>query len=207
MGLEIKVCGNTNPKNLREVCNLTPDYVGFIFYDKSKRFVQNTNAVGKNASCKAKRVGVFVNAGASYIMQVVDEFELDIIQLHGDETPNFCQEMNEIRPVFKAFQINLNFNYNNLTRYKSACNKFLFDTASSMYGGSGKKFDWQLLSKYKLDIPFLLSGGVGPEDLPNIKAIRHPMFSGIDLNSRFETTLGMKDIVSLSTFINNIRKL
>ncbi len=207
MKLEIKVCGNNNPKNLRGVCDLKPDYIVFIFYDKSKRFVQNTNAVGKNGSCKAKRVGVFVNASASYIMQVVNKFELDIIQLHGDESSDFCQEMSEIRPVFKAFQINSNFNYGILTHYKSACNKFLFDTASNMYGGSGKKFDWQLLDKYKLDIPFLLSGGIGPEDLPNIKVISHPMFSGIDLNSRFETTPGVKDIARLSTFINNIRKL
>ena len=207
MKLEIKVCGNTEAKNLSDVCKLQPDFVGFIFYEKSKRFVQHQDAIAKNPKCKAKRVGVFVNATLAYIEQVVRDSELDIIQLHGDETPEFCQKVSAIKPVFKAFQINNNFNFNKLSYYKSACNKFLFDTSSKTYGGSGKKFDWQLLNQYKSDLPFILSGGIGTEDLEKLQKIDHPMFSGIDLNSRFELAPGIKDIPKLTSFINNIRTL
>jgi len=207
MKLEIKVCGNTEGENLKKVCNLQPDYVGFIFYNKSKRFVESPESVARVEGCKAKRVGVFVNASTDYIKRRVEDFELDIIQLHGDELPEFCQKVNSIRPVFKAFQINDNFTFNNLSNYKSECNKFLFDTSSKMYGGSGKKFDWQLLDRYKSDLPFILSGGIGTEDLEKLQKIDHPMFSGIDLNSRFELVPGIKDIPKLTSFINNIRTL
>ncbi len=207
MYLEIKVCGNTEAENLRKVCNLQPDYVGFIFYNKSKRFVGSPESVARVEGCKAKRVGVFVNASIDYIKRRAEDFELDIIQLHGDETTSFCQKVSKIRPVFKAFQINNNFNFNKLSNYKSACNKFLFDTSSKMYGGSGKKFDWQLLDEYKSDLPFILSGGIGSDDLERLQEINHPMFSGIDLNSRFEVSPGIKDIPTLTSFINNIRTL
>ncbi len=207
MKLEIKVCGNTQLKNLKEVCDLQPDYVGFIFYNKSKRFVESPESVARVEGCKTKRVGVFVNATEQLISIKIQEFQLDIIQLHGDETPEFCQKVSAIKPVFKAFQINNNFNFNKLSYYKSACNKFLFDTSSKTYGGSGKKFDWQLLNQYKSDLPFILSGGIGAEDLEKLQKIDHPMFSGIDLNSRFELAPGIKDIPKLTSFINNIRTL
>ncbi len=161
MKLEIKVCGNSQLENFKAVCELQPDYVGFIFYDKSKRFVEDPKDVAKIMTCNAKRVGVFVNATAQFINDKIKEFQLDIIQLHGDETASFCQKVSDIRPVFKAFQINENFKFNKLNNYKSACNRFLFDTRSNMYGGSGKKFDWQLLNQYKSDLPFILSGGIG----------------------------------------------
>ncbi len=205
MNLKIKVCGNAQLENFKEVSNLQPDYVGFIFYNKSKRFVESPASVTRIEGCKAKRVGVFVNASADYIKRRAEDFELDIIQLHGDESPEFCQKINSVRPLFKAFQINNNFNFNSLNNYKSVCNKFLFDTSSKMYGGSGKKFDWTILDRYNLTKPFLLSGGISVNDADEIKKINHPMLSGLDINSRFEIEPGIKNIETLSTFINKIR--
>ncbi len=203
--LEIKVCGNTEGLNLAKVCKLQPDYVGFIFYHKSKRFVKNPTFVSKVEGCKAKRVGVFVNANLDYIQRKTNEFALDIIQLHGDETPDFCQNVSKIKPVIKAFQINNNFNFNVLNNYKSNSCKFLFDTSSKSYGGSGKKFNWSLLERYNLNKPFFLSGGISENDAEEIKKINNPMLLGIDVNSRFETEPGIKNIEMLSKFINKIR--
>ncbi|MCF6351787.1 MAG: phosphoribosylanthranilate isomerase [Cyclobacteriaceae bacterium] len=205
MRLEVKVCGNTEANNLQQVCNLNPDYVGFIFYAKSKRFVENPAFVAKVEGCKAKRVGVFVNASVRFIQDKVQTYKLDIVQLHGDETPSFCQNVSKIKPVFKAFQVNNNFNFDNLNNYKSVCSIFLFDTSYAAYGGSGKKFDWRLLNDYKLTKKFFLSGGIGPEDAEKIKKLNHPMLMGIDVNSRFETAPGIKNIEKISTFITKIR--
>ncbi len=207
MKLEIKVCGNTQTLNLKEVCNLQPDYVGLIFYAMSKRYVKFPEIVARVNGCKAKRVGVFVNESLENINQYVEYYALDVIQLHGDETAAFCQKVSKIKPIFKAFLINDKFNFNILNSYKSSCNKFLFDTSSKLYGGSGKKFDWQLLNAYKLNIPFILSGGIGPNDVENIKSIQHPMLNGIDLNSGFEIEPGVKNIGKLSAFIKNIRNV
>lgn len=205
MALEIKICGITNESNLKEVCSLNPDYVGFIFYSKSKRLVSNIGAIEKMEGCHAKRVGVFVNASEQEIIAKVHDFDLDIIQLHGDETPEFCTKINEIKPIFKAFQINNNFNYNKLKDYLSSTYKFLFDTASITYGGSGQQFDWSLLKDYKLNKPFILSGGITKNDADKIRSIQHPMLAGIDLNSKFEINPGVKDISKLDSFIKQIR--
>ena len=202
--LKIKVCGNREAENMKEVCKLKPEYVGFIFYKNSKRFVVSPDILQND--CSAKRVGVFVNATIEEIKSKVDLYDLDYIQLHGDETPDLKKKTNQIRPVFKAFQIDNNFNFNKLNYYLSACYMFLFDTTSKSYGGSGQKFDWRLLSKYKASVPFLLSGGIGPEDAVAIKALRHPMLAGIDVNSRFEDSPGVKNIELLSEFIKQIKE-
>ena len=203
--LHIKVCGNTQQQNLKEVCNLQPDFVGFIFYDKSKRYVDNLNELKQPLGANAKRVGVFVNASEKEIAQKVEAFDLDYIQLHGDETPVFCEKISSIKPIFKAFQIDNNFNFNILNSYLSSCYVFLFDTSSNQYGGSGKKFDWSLLNDYNLRKPFILSGGINENDVDIIKKLNHPAMMGIDLNSKFETSPGIKDITKLSTFLSNLR--
>ena len=204
--LQIKVCGNTRAQNLKAVCELQPEFIGFIFYDKSKRFVDIPLNVAQPKESKAKRVGVFVNATQKEIVQKVEAFDLDYIQLHGDETPEFCSKINKIKPVFKAFQINSNFNFNILNTYLSSCYVFLFDTSSNQYGGSGKKFDWSLLQDYNLDKPFILSGGINENDVDVIKNITHPKMVGIDLNSKFETGPGIKDIAKISNFLSNLRR-
>lgn len=206
MSLEIKVCGNTEFKNFSEVCNLNPEYVGFIFYPKSKRYVESPSLITKVESCKSKRVGVFVNATEQEIRDKVIEFNLDFIQLHGDETATLTAKINEFIPAFKTFQINNNFDFNILIPYLSTCYKFIFDTSSKDYGGSGKKFNWELLENYTLHKPFILSGGIEAEDVEKIRTLSHPMLSGIDLNSKFEISPGIKDIPKLSAFIKKIRK-
>lgn len=203
--LQIKVCGNTMSQNLAEVCNLQPDFIGFIFYDKSKRFVDNPLNITQPKGSKAKRVGVFVNATIQEIFQNIDKFKLDYIQLHGDESAEFCAKINRNKPVFKAFQVNNNFNFNILSNYLSSCYYFLFDTSSNKYGGSGKKFDWSLLKGYNLDKPFILSGGISEYDVDNIKNINHSKLIGIDLNSKFEISPGIKNIPKLSNFLSKIR--
>ncbi len=202
--LRVKICGNAEQENFIKVCNLQPYYVGFIFYEKSKRFVANPFKVKQPKGIKAKRVGVFVNSNVQEISSKVKEFNLDIIQLHGDETPEFCTKISKIKPVFKAFQINNNFNFNILTSYYSSCYYFLFDTSSNQYGGSGKKFNWSLLSNYKLEKPFILSGGIGEEDAEIIKKMNHPKMIGIDVNSKFEISPGVKNISKLSKFLNKL---
>jgi len=203
--LKVKVCGNTQSKNLKEVCNLQPDFIGFIFYDKSKRFVDSSDEIKQPLGVDAKRVGVFVNASEQEIVQKAEEFELDYIQLHGDETPEFCSKINQIKPVFKAFQVNNNFNFNILNIYLSSCYAFLFDTSSNQHGGSGKKFDWGLLQDYTLEKKFMLSGGINENDAEIINNIDHPKMMGIDLNSKFETRPGIKDITKLFNFLIQLR--
>lgn len=205
MALEVKICGITNENNLKEVCALHPDYIGFIFYSKSKRLVSTIGAIEKKEGCTAKRVGVFVNANEEEIRAKVRDLNLDIIQLHGDETPEFCTKISRIKPIFKAFQINDSFDYNNLKIYLSSTYKFLFDTASNSYGGSGKKFNWVHLKGYKWNKPFILSGGIGENDAEEILRLNHPKLVGIDLNSKFEIKPGLKDISKLNSFIKQIR--
>ena len=203
--LQIKVCGNTHAQNLKSVCDLQPDFIGFIFYDKSKRFVDSADEMKQPLGADAKRVGVFVNASEQEISQRVEKFNLDYIQLHGDETPEFCAIINNIRPVFKAFQINNNFNFNILKDYLSTCYAFLFDTSSNQYGGSGEKFDWGLLQRYNFKKPFMLSGGINDHDVEIINSFDHPSIMGIDLNSKFESSPGIKNITKLSKFLSKLR--
>lgn len=203
--LFIKVCGNKEINNLEKVCSLQPDFIGFIFYAKSKRFVTDKANIVQPTNCNAKRVGVFVNATENEIMIKINEFQLDYIQLHGNESSEFCQNINTIRPVFKAFQINDKFKFTKLTSYLSACYYFLFDTGSKYYGGSGKKFDWELLKDYNLKKPFILSGGIGKDDVKKIEQINHPKMIGIDLNSGFEIKPGIKDVEKLKNFLNELR--
>lgn len=204
--LKIKVCGNKDAKNLEQVCSLQPDFVGLIFYEKSKRVVDTKALKRIPENCVAKRVGVFVNAPIEEIKRKVKTYGLDYVQLHGDETPDFCHKVSQIRPVFKAFQIYDNFNFSNLNNYISRSYMFVFDTASKGYGGSGKKFNWELLAAYNGPVPFLLSGGIGPEDVEAVKGLHHPMLAGVDINSRFETEPGIKDIDKLGSFIKQMRE-
>lgn len=203
--LLVKVCGNTSTDNLLEVGKLQPDFIGFIFYSKSIRHVVNPKDVIQPTHCKAKRVGVFVNADMEVISEKIIQFDLDYVQLHGDETPEYCAKINGIKPVFKAFQVNDRFNFNILKSYISSCYYFLFDTTSNQYGGSGKKFEWSILGNYTYHKPFILSGGITDDDVENIKRLDHPQMIGIDLNSRFEISPGIKDTTKLSTFLTELK--
>jgi phosphoribosylanthranilate isomerase len=196
----IKVCGMLDEKQISELSPFI-DAAGFIFHAKSDRFC--TKKVSSNGLI---RVGVFVNKTIKEIKETIEEHNLTMIQLHGDESIEFCKAISEI-PVIKAFGIDENFNFNSIKEYESHVDYFLFDTKTIHYGGSGKSFNWEILKNYKGETPFILSGGINPSSIEDIKHFNHPYFFGIDLNSGFEISPGNKNTPLLKQFIyesNNI---
>lgn len=204
--MEIKICGMKS--NVQEVAALQPDYLGFIFYEKSPR-----NFVGEmpDLNSEIKKVGVFVNEKISVISKKADEFDLNIIQLHGNESETYCQELKNLKPeieIWKAFSVDENFDFDSIKIYKSI-DKILFDTKGKNPGGNGQKFNWEMLGNLKLDKPFILSGGIDFEDAQSIKYLKdkNPALIAIDLNSRFEVEPGLKDIEKLQRFIKDLNEI
>lgn len=205
----VKVCGMRDPENIRAVDSLEAvNWMGFIFYPKSPRYVESLPA---HMPERARRIGVFVNATAEFILNHVTDYRLDGIQLHGSETPGFCQILREMLPhshrsflIVKAFSIASVADLSNVYAYHGFCDYFLFDTKCSEYGGSGQTFDWSILHRYHGHTPFLLSGGIGPESLNQLTSFWHPQWAGIDLNSRFEQAPCIKDTTLLKQFLNEI---
>jgi len=176
------------------------DYVGFIFYENSKRFV-NTTPVVKDAL----KVGVFVNASSAEINEHIAEQSLDAVQLHGHETPEFCSLFAPEISVIKAFGVDDQFEFDSTADYEAHVDFFLFDTKTPHHGGSGQQYDWSILSNYKGAIPFFLSGGIRPSSVQALKSFQHPKFAGIDLNSGFEQAPGDKNTSELIQFIEQIK--
>lgn len=222
----IKVCGMREPDNIRAVESLGVDMLGFIFYPESSRFVSMISSragiipdyalpglSAGNISVCPKRVGVFVDDMPQNIVTRVYNYELDYVQLHGDESPVMIDNLRrtidpDIHPgiqIIKALSIREKDDIKRWRDYQGHADMLLFDTKCDGYGGSGDKFDWSMLDEYDGDIPFLLSGGIGPEDADAIKGITHPMFAGVDLNSRFEISPALKDVEKLSNFIDKLR--
>jgi len=200
----IKVCGMRDPDNIRRVASLRIDWMGFIFYPRSARFVGSVPAC---LPSEVKRVGVFVDEPLSGIKKNIENFRLDKVQLHGNESPEFCRELRGIGvKIIKAFPVKDRFPVEQVLRYEGKCDYFLFDTQTPGYGGSGKKFNWSSLSEYRGETPFLLSGGISPGDAEEILAFSHPRFAGVDLNSGFEDAPAQKNISLLQTFIEKIRQ-
>lgn len=206
--LKIKVCGMREPKNIAGVAAGNPDFMGFIFYPKSKRFVgfEALPEVQNAIPDSVRKVGVFVNETVEQVLEICSTWNLDIIQLHGQETPAYCCRIQQLDIlVFKAFSIDEDFDFETLNDYQHCCNCFLFDTKGALPGGTGLKFNWQLLEKYKLQVPFLLSGGIGPDDLESIQNFSHPQLFGLDINSGFEIAPALKDVQKVQSFITEIR--
>lgn len=203
--MKIKVCGLKHPENIEAVAALQPDYVGFIFYGKSPRYTAGLPADTLRAiPASIQKTGVFVNESAENIEKLIVECGFNAIQLHGDESPEFCAAFKGRVTVVKAFGLNEDFDFEQLKDYANNVDLFLFDTKTKEYGGSGKTFDWKILDQYKLEIPFFLSGGIGPENIAEVKNITHPQFYGVDLNSRFEIEPGLKNIEKLQQAFNII---
>ncbi len=199
----IKVCGLCRPENIRQVAALDIAWMGFIFYPPSPRFAGALPAAAlETVPASIRKVGVFVNEEASRIRHYVQRYGLQAVQLHGDETPGFCSAVREtgVR-VIKAFPVAEASDFAACARYEGHCDYFLFDTKTPLYGGSGRQFDWNTLKAYRGSRPFLLSGGIGEEDAERLAAFSHPLCAGIDLNSRFETEPGRKDVAKLARFI------
>ncbi len=218
----IKVCGMRDAQNIREVSQLGVDMIGMIFYPKSPRYVemQSSHAgiipdyVKEDINIKSAkspaRVGVFVDDMVQNIVTRVVNYHLDYVQLHGNEPREMCENLRltldpDIRPgikIIKAISVSDASDIQKYKEYVGAVDLFLFDTKCKTVGGSGQQFDWQVLEQYDGEVPFLLSGGIGPEDASRLHAFHHPKCIGIDLNSRFEIEPGVKDVEKLKGFLN-----
>ncbi|MDP2337932.1 MAG: phosphoribosylanthranilate isomerase [Bacteroidota bacterium] len=208
--LKIKVCGMRDPENSSGVAVALPDFMGFIFYPKSKRFVGFGPSPDVLAAVpdSVKKVGVFVDETPEKVLEICHNWKLDVVQLHGNETPEFCQQIRETGiTVFKAFSVDESFNFSKLKAYSGVCDYFLFDTKGQLPGGTGQKFNWALLEKYKGEVPFFLSGGIEPDDLEDIRNFTHPQCFGIDINSGFEISPALKDVEKVESFIIELRNL
>lgn len=192
-----------HPENIYRLAALQPDFIGFIFYDKSKRFVgENLNVRNLNIDKSIKKTGVFVNASKTDILKNIKKHDLNLIQLHGNESPEFCKSLYEKGiKISKAFQIDEDFDFKILNAYKSVCDYFLFDTKTKNYGGSGRKFDWDILQAYDNEKPFFLSGGIDLDDVSSINKINNLNIYAIDINSKFEIEPGLKDIGKIGMFM------
>jgi len=199
--LIIKVCGMREEQNISDLEKLDIDWMGMIFWSGSKRYVSRPPS---RLPQRVKKVGVFVDASLDDIRQHVSDYQLDIIQLHGHETPAFLEVLKPLT-LIKAFNIADTSDLQNTKVYEGIADYFLFDTKGKIVGGNGEKFDWTVLTAYEGATPFLLSGGIGPGDAQKVKQFHHQKCIGIDLNSRFESAPGLKDIDQLQTFIKQIR--
>ncbi len=201
--MKLKVCGMKYSQNITEIENLFPDLMGFIFYEKSKRFF---NLPEINLNNKVKRVGVFVNENIQEIKNKIKKYKLDYVQLHGEENVNFCNSLQPFVKIIKVFKIDYNFNFKKTEEFEEVCDYFLFDTKSQLHGGSGKKFDWNLLKNYNCKKDFFLSGGIDISDIEEIKKIvnSYPI-AGIDINSKFELDNLEKDKEKINLLIKKLR--
>lgn len=203
----VKICGMKYFSNIQAVAALHPDLMGFIFYPKSPRYAEPLDISTLNAlPAGIKKIGVFVNEDLENILTIVYKYKLEGVQLHGSENADICRKLKDTGLlVLKAFPIADAYNFNVTKIYEGACNYFLFDTKTDAYGGSGVKFDWSILNEYKGETPFLLSGGIAADDSEAILKIEHPKFAGIDLNSKFEVSPGLKNVEVLWGFLKGIR--
>lgn len=196
------------PSNISEIYGLEPDYMGFIFYSKSKRNVGDDLDEKLLASLnELSKVGVFVNEGFDFIKQKADAFGFAYIQLHGEEPPELCKRLKESGlGVIKVFSVDENFDFNTTEEYKPFADFFLFDTKSESYGGTGKRFNWDVLKKYDNQVPFFLSGGIDLEQAEEIKKLEGLNIHAIDINSCFEKEPGMKEVEKVRKFISLFKK-
>jgi phosphoribosylanthranilate isomerase len=205
--MNIKICGITDLKQLQQLDGLDIDFAGLIFYPASPRYVGDklSKSDVKKADFDLKKVGVFVNPTMIDVLDAIDDYGLEVVQLHGDESAQMCEDLSTEVEVIKAFRITGDENIDALVApYDAVCDYYLFDTggassslggsAAPSFGGTGKQFDWSKLNKAKIEKPFFLSGGIGVEDIARIKAFKHLDLFGIDVNSKFETAPGVKDM-------------
>ncbi|MBT0812946.1 phosphoribosylanthranilate isomerase [Litoribacter ruber] len=207
----IKVCGLKDTENVNSLLqSCSPDMLGMIFYSKSPRFIgESVHKSNFFSSQGQDRVGVFVDSAFSEILKTVQEFQLDVIQLHGNEDADFVKNIKEALDVkvIKVFRIGKELRMEDLRPFDGLADYFLFDTETSSFGGSGRRFDWQLLEAYDLQTPYLLSGGIASDDVGELVELqkKHPKMAGIDINSKFELEPGIKDVELVKTFVEKLR--
>lgn len=210
--MKVKVCGMTQLEQVYEAERDQADLVGFIFYPATKRYVLNRLSIFdiKELNVDIRRVGVFVNEEEDELLRIADECDLDMIQLHGDETPTYCDRISNHYPVIKAFRMlkgdSILWKVN---KYVNVCDYFLFDTKTPLFGGSGEKFDWTILNNIYMPKPYFLSGGLAPEDAHLLKEyaekLKDKNLIGVDINSRFEVEPGIKNMHKVKKFIEEFK--
>lgn len=205
--MKLKVCGLKYATNVAALAALQPDYMGFIFYPKSKRYV------GEDLSIKTletippeiEKVAVFVNENLENIIRICNKYGFKTLQLHGDETPDFAEKLSNLGyTIIKAFSVDKNFDFKNTLPYRTFCSYFLFDTKGVGYGGTGHQFEWNLLLNYDQITPYFLSGGIDIGNVEDIKKMTNFNIHAIDINSRFEIEPGLKDVEKVKLFNHNI---
>lgn len=204
--LQIKMCGANHIATITQAKNIDLDYIGLIFYSQSERCFKPTQEkllALKNLPKSIKKVGVFVNEKEDYVKKMIDEFELNMVQLHGMETPEFTKKITKTIPVIKTFHLRNELPVEKMKAHN--CSLFLFDTAGGKFGGNGVKFNWNTLGNYKHETPFLLSGGINKNDCNTILNINHPKLLGVDINSKFELSPGEKNMSLVNEFVNTIK--
>lgn len=206
----IKVCGMRQMANIRDLCQLKPNYIGFIFYPKSPRYVGEilTPESTRLIPSEIKKTGVFVNESLRNILSEAKKYSLDAIQLHGLEGPDLCGQLkSEGYEILKAINPESIDVPQRLSAYETVCDFFLFDTPSVSHGGTGRKFNWDLLNQYAGNLPFFLSGGIGPDDAGEVLKLENKYLAGIDINSRFESAPALKNIDAIKLFIDGFNNL
>lgn len=205
--MQFKVCGITDLAQAVALDEIKVNYIGFIFYAASKRYVLNKLTLNQLADLNlkhAKKVGVFVNAPLEQVIDVISKAKLDIVQLHGNEDAQYCAIINQVVPVVKVFRVGKSLP--DFVAYEYAATYYLFDTDSALYGGTGQHFNWELIKNTDFNKPYFLSGGIGPNDLHGIEVMKKTKAGNcllaIDVNSQFETATGTKNLELIKTFIN-----
>ncbi|PRZ24082.1 phosphoribosylanthranilate isomerase [Flavobacterium granuli] len=206
--MKLKICGMKYPDNILEVGALLPDYMGFIFWEKSARYF---DGIIPELPKSIKKVGVFVNATQREILERIVQHDLQAVQLHGQESVTFCQDLkstvNESIEIIKVFSVADDFNFRVLKPFEAVCDYFLFDTKGKLPGGNGTTFDWKVLENYPSSKPFFLSGGIGIDEMEVVNEISKtnlPVYC-IDVNSKFEIEPGLKNIKLLYSFTSNLK--
>jgi len=204
--MKLKICGMKYHDNILKVAALKPNYLGFIFYDKSPRFVtEPLPEISKNI----KKVGVFVNSTIETIITIINNYDLQAVQLHGQETPEFCQKLQKKQiDIIKVFSIKDQFDFNQLSAFENLVDYFLFDTKGPNPGGNGYCFDWSILNQYNSKTPYFLSGGIGLDDIKSIQNFKNSPAAqhcfAIDVNSKFELKPAYKDDVKLKQLMQQL---
>lgn len=205
----VKLCGVKTKNNFKDLPKIPLDMIGLNFVPSSPRYVEDNQTMTylvEHLPKEIKRVGVFVNEDLEEVEWRHASFTLDYIQLHGDEDLTYCTEAKKIGKLIKVFRIDKDFDFATTKPYESIASYFLFDTKTMDYGGSGEAFDWQLLDRYTGQKGFLLAGGIGPDDVAEVRKLKHPQLIGIDINSQFEYVIGNKNMAEVFDFVQKIKE-
>lgn len=206
-GVRLKVCGMRDKSNILAVARLKPDYMGFIFYRKSKRFVGAGFTLPVDFPSDVQKVGVFVNEPVVNILEWVKKLPLDLVQLHGDEPPADCRELKTVGvKVIKVFSIGNEFDFGALDPYKKVVDYFMFDTKGPDYGGTGTRFDWKILEKYDQSIPFFLGGGLSSSNVERVSMLKGMNLHAVDVNSGVEVEPGLKDVAMVKQLMRTLEQ-